>query len=317
MAWTKRQCSLPEHMNSQAPDALSVENVFKSYGTVQALNGVSFEVKPGEVFGLLGPNGAGKTSLISIVVTLETATQGRVRVFGDDVAQNPRYAKLRTGWVPQEVINHGFFNVEEILGFHSGYYGVRHPRARIEYVLKGLSLWEHRHKKVKQLSGGMKRRLMIAKALVHEPGLLLLDEPTAGVDVDLRLKLWDFVEELKSQGLSILLTTHYLEEAERLCDRVAIIHKGELKAIGQTRKLIEEWSRKKVVLRLVREAPTPTHPDLVSHQSQEWTFLTAMTKTLGQLLQELKLSTDQLADVQVEDGNLEDVFVRLTQEGTR
>jgi ABC-2 type transport system ATP-binding protein len=301
-------------MNNPAIPALSVENVFKNYGPVQALNGISFEVKPGEVFGLLGPNGAGKTSLISIVVTLEKASQGQVKVFGHDVVSAPRQAKLRTGWVPQEIINHGFFDVEEILGFHSGYYGARENRQRIEYVLKGLSLWEHRHKKVKQLSGGMKRRLMIAKALVHEPGILLLDEPTAGVDVELRLKLWDFVEELKSKGISILLTTHYLEEAERLCDRVAIIHKGEIRAIGQTRKLIEEWSRKRVVLRLVNPLDSLMHPDLVKGSGNEWIFLTAMTKTLGQLLQELKLSAAQLADVQVEEGNLEDVFVRLTRE---
>jgi ABC-2 type transport system ATP-binding protein len=298
----------------QAP-ALSIESVYKNYGPVQALNGISFEVGKGEVFGLLGPNGAGKTSLISIVVTLEKATQGAVKVFGHDVTVNPRAAKCQIGWVSQEIINSGFFDVEEILKFHAGYYGMRGGAARIEYILKGLSLWDHRHKKVKQLSGGMKRRLMIAKALVHEPGLLLLDEPTAGVDVELRLRLWDFVEELKGKGLSILLTTHYLEEAERLCDRVAIIHKGEIRAIGKTRDLIEQWSRKKVVLRLVSPSGSMLHPDLVRGEGNEWTFLTAMDKTLGQLLQELKLPAAQLADVQVNDGSLEDVFMRLTQEG--
>jgi ABC-2 type transport system ATP-binding protein len=303
-------------MNNSSTPALKIDSVFKNYGPVQALNGVSFEVAPGEVFGLIGPNGAGKTSLISIIVTLEQASRGRVEVFGHDVNAEARAAKIHTGWVPQEIINHGFFDVEEILGFHAGYYGVREPRQRIEYVLRGLSLWEHRHKKVKQLSGGMKRRLMIAKALVHEPGLLLLDEPTAGVDVELRLRLWEFVEELKSQGLSILLTTHYLEEAERLCDRVAIIHKGELRAMGPTRGLIEKWSLKRVVLRLVNPVEVLRHPDLVSGAGTEWTFLTGMNKTLGQLLQELGLAAGQLADVHVEDGSLEDVFVRLTQTET-
>jgi ABC-2 type transport system ATP-binding protein len=302
-------------MSQPVEPALSIESVVKNYGPVQALQGVSFDVKPGEVFGLLGPNGAGKTSLISIVVTLEQATRGRVKVFGNDVAQNPRQAKVNVGWVGQEIINSGFFDVEEILKFHAGYYGMRAMGPRIEYILKGLSLWEHRHKKVKQLSGGMKRRLMIAKALVHSPGLLLLDEPTAGVDVELRLKLWDFVEELKGQGLSILLTTHYLEEAERLCDRVAIIHKGKIRAIGATRNLIEEWSRKKVVLRLVNPVDKLMHPDLVQGHGNEWVFLTAMGKTLGQLLQELSLSAAQLADVKVTEGSLEDVFMRLTQEG--
>lgn len=302
-------------MSENQTPALEFTNVYKNYGSVQAVNGVSFEVKRGEVFGLLGPNGAGKTTLISCTVTLEKPSEGQVKVFGYDVADSPRDAKVNTGWVPQEIINHGFFNVEEILKFHAGYYGVKDPKERIDYILNGLSLFEHRHKKVKQLSGGMKRRLMIAKALVHEPGLLLLDEPTAGVDVELRLKLWDFVEELRRQGLSILLTTHYLEEAERLCDRVAIIHKGKIRAQGQTRQLIEEWSRKKVVLKLVSPVQSLMHPDLVKGQGSEWVFLTAMGKTLGALLAELNLSSDQLADVQVEDGNLEDVFVRVTHEG--
>ena len=299
---------------SEKPAALKIDNVVKDYGNLRALGGVSFEVKPGEVFGLLGPNGAGKTSLISIVVTLEQATSGQVSVFGHDVTKEPRLAKVRTGWVPQEIINHGFFNVEEILRFHAGYFGLKDPGPRLEFVLKGLSLWEHRHKKVKQLSGGMKRRLMIAKGLIHNPGLLLLDEPTAGVDVELRQRLWEFVEELKAEGLSILLTTHYLEEAERLCDRVAIIHKGQIRAIGQTRRLIEEWSRKRVILRLTSPLPELKHPDLIAGSGTEWTFLTEMTKTLGALLHELDLSASQLADVQVTDGNLEDVFVRLTKE---
>ena len=301
-------------MSQSETPALLVRDVTKSYGAVQALNGVSFEVRPGEVFGLLGPNGAGKTSLISVVVTLEKATRGEVRVFGHDVTASGQQAKLNTGFVPQEVINHGFFNVEEVLHFNAGYYGVKDPRKRIEYLLKGLSLSEHRHKKIKQLSGGMKRRLMIAKALVHAPGLLLLDEPTAGVDVELRLKLWDFVEELKN-GLSILLTTHYLEEAERLCDRVAIIHKGLIRAEGLTRDLIEKWSRKKVILQFSQVRPAPSHPDLISADAQkrEWVFLTAVKKPHGQLLEELRLSGGELADLKVQDGSVEDVFMRLTQ----
>jgi len=298
--------------NSVLP--LSVENVFKSYGSVQALRGVSFDVRRGEVFGLLGPNGAGKTSLISCLVSLENATSGRLQVFGHDVASNPRQAKMNTGWVPQEIINHGFFNITEILTFHAGYYGEKKPKERVKYLLERLDLWEHRLKKVKQLSGGMKRRLMIAKALVHKPGLLLLDEPTAGVDVELRTKLWTFVEELKSEGISILLTTHYLEEAERLCDRVAIIHKGQLRAIGKTHGLIEEWSRKRTVLRLTSAIQNLQHRDLVSGAGDEWTFLTKMSKPLGELLTELNLPTNALKDVQVQDGSLEDVFIKLTQE---
>jgi len=302
-----------EFMSSSSNIALCVEGVHKQYGTVQALKGVSFQVPAGEVFGLIGPNGAGKTSLISIAVTLEEPTQGKVLVFGHNVQTQPRAAKTRLGWVPQEIINHGFFSVEEILDFHSGYFGVRHPRDRIEYLLHGLSLWEHRTKKVKQLSGGMKRRLMIAKALVHDPGLLLLDEPTAGVDVELRLKLWDFVEEQKRKGLSILLTTHYLQEAERLCDRVAIIHHGEIRAMGQTSELIAQWSRKTITLTLTSPVERMEHRDLLSGDGTQWVFLTSMHKTVGQLVHEIGLPTQNLADVHVQQGNLEDVFVRLTQ----
>jgi len=292
---------------------LEIDNVVKNYGATQALAGVSLSLEPGEVFGLLGPNGAGKTSLISIIVTLEKLTAGRVKVFGHEV--HSRQAKLNMGWVGQEVITTGFFSVEELMGFHSGYYGVKNPKARVEELLNDLGLWEHRHKKVKQLSGGMKRRLMIAKALVHEPKLLLLDEPTAGVDVELRTKLWDFVEKLRRQGISVLLTTHYLEEAERLCDRVAIIHKGLIRATGGTRGLIEQWSRKKISIKLKEKLEGLTHPDLVkgSVDGLEWSFLTKMSKPLGELLQELQIPQQALSDIKMEEGKLEDVFLSLTR----
>ncbi len=297
-----------------SPAALTVRSVVKDYPRLRALDDVSFSVQPGEVFGLLGPNGAGKTSLLSIIVTLESATAGQVEVFGHDVVTHSKLSKINSGWVPQEIINHGFFDVEEILHFHSGYYGVRKPKVRVDYLLNALGLYEHRHKKVKQLSGGMKRRLMIAKALVHSPGLLLLDEPTAGVDVELRAKLWEFVEDLRRQGISILLTTHYLEEAERLCDRVAIIHKGKIRGIGQTRQLIEEWARRRVVFRLREAVDGFRHPDLVSGQGRDWTFLTKMTLPLGELMQELGIGVSNLEDIKMDEGNLEDVFRILTRE---
>lgn len=302
-------------MSQNSTSALEVNNVVKDYPRVKALAGVSFNVGRGEVFGLLGPNGAGKTSLISIIVTLEKATQGQVKVFGHDVAIDSKMAKMNTGWVPQEIITHGFFSVEEILMFHSGYYGVKHPKDRVNYLIDSLGLREHKDKKVKQLSGGMKRRLMIAKALVHKPGLLLLDEPTAGVDVELRTRLWDFIDELRRDGISVLLTTHYLEEAERLCDRVAIIHKGTLRAEGKTRGLIEQWSRKKVILRLVNKIDNLRHPELDrgNEAGDEWIFNTSMAKPLGALLQELQIPLSNLRDVEVQNGKLEDVFLKLTR----
>lgn len=279
---------------------LDVTNVTKDYPRVKALAGVSLNMKRGEVFGLLGPNGAGKTSLISIIVTLEKATSGQVSVFGHDVTKEPKQAKLKMGWVGQEIINSGFFTVEEILYFHSGYYGVSKPKERVDFLLNSLGLYEHKQKKVKQLSGGMKRRLMIAKSLVHRPGLLLLDEPTAGVDVELRMRLWEFVEELRRDGISILLTTHYLEEAQRLCDRVAIIHKGLIRAEGQTGDLIEEWSRKKVILRL--------------SSGEERTLLVKMSMPLAEILNEQKLPLSDVKDISVEEGKLEDVFLQLTKD---
>ena len=302
-------------MDKSNTPALRIDDVAKNYGATHALKGVSFDIKPGEVFGLLGPNGAGKTSLISIIVTLEQATSGRVEVFGNDPHKHPRRAKMNLGWVPQEIINHGYFSVEEILEFHAGYFGVAKPKDRIKFLLDGLGMWEHRAKKVKQLSGGMKRRLMIAKALIHSPGLFLLDEPTAGVDVDLRRRLWDFVSQLRKEGLSILLTTHYLEEAEALCDRVAIIHRGTLREMGPTRQLVEKFSRKKVILKLQNPVSNLAHADLVSGEGREWTYLVGMDKPLGALLRELHVNSDQLADVQVNDGTLEDVFLKFTHEG--
>ena len=181
---------------------LEVKDLKKTYrnakgGPVEAVKGVSFTIAPGEIFGLLGPNGAGKTTAISMITTLEEPTSGDVLVYGNSVLTNSKETKKQIGVVPQEIVTQGFFNLVEILTFHSGYYGIWNNKARIEYLLKRLGLWEHRHKLVKQLSGGMKRRLMIAKALVHKPKLLLLDEPTAGVDIELRTSLWEFVRELQ------------------------------------------------------------------------------------------------------------------------
>lgn len=295
---------------------LQVTNLVKHYGPVQALKGVSFAVQPGEVFGLLGPNGAGKTSLISIVTTLENPTSGEVHVFGESIAGDSSSVKQKVGWVPQEIINHGYFSTQEILEFHAGYYGVRDAGDRVVELMKQLDLYDHKDKKVRQLSGGMKRRLMIAKALVHKPQLLLLDEPTAGVDVELRSKLWKFVKELRGQGMSILLTTHYLEEAEHLCDRVAIINKGELQAIDSTHELIQKWSRKKVDLRLNKDHSPFTHPDLVRGEGKDWVFMTSQNKPLGTLLGELHLQVNDISDVQMTDGSLEDVFLHFTQKGT-
>jgi ABC-2 type transport system ATP-binding protein len=294
---------------------LEITNLRKAYkgGTVEAVKGVSFTVNPGEIFGLLGPNGAGKTTIISTITTLEKPSDGSVKVFGTEVSEDPMFTKKQIGVVHQEVINSGFFDVEEILTFHSGYYGLRKNKERIHYLLQKLSLFEHRNKKVKQLSGGMKRRLMIAKALVHTPKLLLLDEPTAGVDIGLRENLWRFVEELRDGGMSILLTTHYLEEAEQLCDRVGIINSGALVALGNTKEIIRQYSHKRIRVILTAKHEVVT-PYLVETVGEEYLFVVPANKALGEFLSEVGIPTALIKDIQIEEGDLEEAFLKIVSQ---
>jgi ABC-2 type transport system ATP-binding protein len=287
---------------------LEIHDLYKSYNAVEAVKGVTLSIAPGEIFGLLGPNGAGKTSIISIIVTLEGPTSGTVQVFGQDVVKNARDAKVCVGWVPQEVINHGFFTVEEILQYHAGFYGRKLTEDRKSYLLNRLSLWEHRKKKVRELSGGMKRRLMIAKALVHAPKLLLLDEPTAGVDIELRSQLWEFVKELQKDGVTILLTTHYLEEAEQLCDRVAFIHHGKIRRIGDTRTLVRDLTRRHVVVTLKDSSFVSQHPAIESRTANQITLNLPMQAELGSVLNEINLPMQSILDISILEGTLEDAF---------
>lgn len=282
--------------------ALEIDHLKKTYQSeklppTHALKGVSFDVRPGEIFGLLGPNGAGKTTLISIITTLEKPTSGDVRVFGQSVVTNPKQTKTQIGIVPQEVVSSGFFDLEEILWYHSGYYGIKQNGPRINHLLQRLKLAEHKHKMMRQLSGGMKRRMMIAKALVHSPKILLLDEPTAGVDVELRTQLWEFVRELQNEGVSIVLTTHYLQEAEALCDRVGIINKGELKYVGDTREIISQLTQRKVVLE--------------TEQGEKISFLLNKDQGLSSALREKNISLDTIHDINVSEGTLEEAFVKV------
>lgn len=298
--------------NSSKP--LQITELRKSYGALEAVAGVDLSMEPGEIFGLLGPNGAGKTSIISTIVTLESPTSGTISVFGHDVVKNARMAKMNVGWVPQEVINHGFFTTEEILDYHAGFYGRKLTKERRAFLLQRLSLWEHRHKKVRELSGGMKRRLMIAKALVHEPKLLLLDEPTAGVDIDLRATLWEFVKELQRDGVSILLTTHYLEEAEQLCDRVAFIDHGKIRKTGDTRRLVRDLTRKKVVVTFKDAQIERHHPLIVAQEKNQLTLSLPMQSELGQVLNELALPMQSILDISILEGTLEDAFRSVLKE---
>lgn len=288
---------------NQAQLALEVRDLKKTYlneakaQNVQALAGISFQIPAGKIFGLLGPNGAGKTTLIGCMTTLEKPSSGQLFVFGKNVVENPIETKRLVGVVHQEVINTGFFDVAEILDFQSGYYGLYKNKERCDYLMQKLSLYEHRNKKVKQLSGGMKRRLMIAKALVHSPKLLLLDEPTAGVDVSLRESLWKFVTELKQEGLTVLLTTHYLEEAEKLCDQVAIINKGHLLYDGTPKDVISKYAQKKIKLVLL--------------DGTQRVLIEPSQLGLNEVLSKNQISIWNIQDIQIEEGKLEDAFSKM------
>lgn len=298
--------------------ALQVENLKKSYHLktgveVHAVKGVSFDVEPGEIFGLLGPNGAGKTTIISTITTLEKPSGGDVKVFGESVVTHSDWTKKQIGIVAQEIVTQGFFNLEEILTFHSGYYGIWNNKERIQFLLQKLGLYEHRKKLVKQLSGGMKRRLMIAKALVHNPKLLLLDEPTAGVDIELRNSLWSFVRELKAQGMSILLTTHYLQEAEELCDRVGIIHKGALKYVGETRGIIHQLTKRLVEITFNEGdwSRLKTSPYYQQTKDHAYYFSIPYDLHVGGLLTSLQINVSQIRDLKTREGSLEDAFLSV------
>lgn len=235
------------------PYLLSINHVKKSFGALTAVNDVSLEIKPGEIFALLGANGAGKTTLIECVCGLMTGFEGNISVAGLDVQKDFQVTRQLIGLVPQELNYDAFFNTRQALQYQGGYFGRRALRARADELLTAFRLQEKADVNTRSLSGGMKRRLMICKALMHEPVLLFLDEPTAGVDVDLREELWSYIEELRHAGTTIVLTTHYLEEAERLADRIGIIHRGRLLRVAEREKLLQEFGRRWVEVTLSGE----------------------------------------------------------------
>lgn len=293
-------------------NVLEVKNVVKDYKSLRAVDNVSFEIKKGEIFGLLGPNGAGKTTLISTIMTLENMNKGQIKVCGHDVTKESAITKSLTGFMPQDIIIHGYFTVKEVVRFYSGFCGVWPDNERIDYLLKKMALWEQRNHKVRTLSGGMKRRLLIVKALVHSPRLLLLDEPTAGVDIHLRNNLWSFIKEIKEET-SILFTTHYLEEAEKLCDRVAFIHKGKIRQIGETQKLISQLTTRKILIKLHQPRTFQSEYYLGREKDYEL-FLLPYSFSAGKLLKELNLDMKNIEDLKLREGSLEDVFNRVMEE---
>jgi len=292
---------------------LKVSNLTKSFSNVVAVNNLSLEIKKGEIFGLLGPNGAGKTTFISVINTLLKADKGDVSIFGHSIFKEEKCAKVLIGVVPQEIMTHGYFNVEEVLRFQAGYYGKVNMQGHIDYLLKKLDLWEHRFKRARALSGGMRRRLLIAKALVHRPKLLLLDEPTAGVDVEIRSQLWGYIKELnRKEELTILLTTHYLEEAEELCDRIGIIDKGKLQLVEETTFFVRRVTFRLITLFLKEELPNKvTSSFLVSQKDKVLVFKVPQELSFSDLIEEAKLSFSMVVDIKIKEGSLEDAFLHI------
>ena len=305
------------------PAAISIRDLVKRYAPSGkgegklALDGVSFDVPQGQIFGLLGPNGAGKSTLINILAGLVMKTSGSAEVWGFDIDRHPRNAKRAIGIVPQEIVFDPFFTPFEVLENQAGLYGVAKTLRRSEALLREVHLLDKRDAYARTLSGGMKRRLLIAKAMVHSPPVLVLDEPTAGVDVELRRQLWALVQELNAEGVTVVLTTHYLEEAEQLCDRIAIINHGQLIANKPTRELVGMAREKVVVLTLDRDvADLPAHSAFLKcEHAGERTLEITYDKdraNAGEVLAAVQAQGFGIVDVTTREADLEDVFVSLT-----
>jgi ABC-2 type transport system ATP-binding protein len=292
--------------------AIRAHALCKRFHDTQALNGVSLDIQPGEFFGLLGPNGAGKTTLISILAGLTRADSGSARIMGFDVVREYRQARRALGMVPQELVYDPFFNVRETLRIQSGYFGLRHNDAWIDEIMHHLDLAQHADKNTQRLSGGMKRRLLVAQALVHKPPVIVLDEPTAGVDVDLRRSLWDFIRSLNREGHTILLTTHYLEEAEALCNRIAMLKAGRVVALDATRNLLQHTNEHCVALRLgVESVPQAWISRMQRDADGTWRVNFSDYGELETLLADLRRAGVQVQELQLLEPDLEDVFTDI------
>jgi len=292
--------------------AISFQNVSKTYrgGQVRALDGVSFDIEPGEFFGLLGPNGAGKTTLISILAGLAKASGGRVLVQGHDVVTDYAEARRALGIVPQELVFDPFFSVREALKIQSGYFGVRNNDAWIDELLQSLGLADKANANMRQLSGGMKRRVLVAQALVHRPPVIVLDEPTAGVDVELRQTLWQFVARLNREGHAVLLTTHYLEEAEALCSRIAMLKLGKIVALDRTSQLLA--GKASTMLRFKTDAALPASLAAQSRVTGRIAQITAHDAAeVESILATLRAAAVPVEDLEIGRADLEDVFLEI------
>ncbi|HYX64136.1 MAG TPA: ABC transporter ATP-binding protein [Burkholderiales bacterium] len=302
---------------------LSIAGLEKRYASgLQALKRIDLDIRKGEIFALLGPNGAGKTTLISIVCGIVTPTSGTVSVAGHDIQRDFRAARELIGLVPQELTITPFETVWQTVNFSRGLFGKPANPAYVEKILRELSLWERRKSKIITLSGGMKRRVLIAKALAHEPQVLFLDEPTAGVDVELRGHMWEVVRGLRASGVTVILTTHYIEEAELMADRVGVINKGELVVVEEKHELMRKLGKKQLCLQLARsmkEIPgsLSRYPLTLAHEGRDliYTYDTHARETgITQLLDDLGAAGIEFKDLQTTQSSLEEIFVDLVRE---
>lgn len=302
---------------------ISIDKLTKTYASgLQALNSVSLDIDRGEIFALLGPNGAGKTTLISIICGIVTPSEGSVTVDGYDIVSDYRVARSRIGLVPQELATATFESVLATMNFSRGLFGKAPNPQLVEKILRDLSLWGKRHEKIMALSGGMKRRVLIAKALVHEPDILFLDEPTAGVDVELRHDMWEMVRQLRERGVTIILTTHYIDEAEEMADRIGVINGGQLGVVEDKKVLMNKLGKKQLTLTL--QQPLDRIPAELAHQPLElsednttlvYTFDAQHEHTgIPELLRKLGQHGIDFRDLHSSQSSLEDIFVSLVRE---
>ncbi len=300
------------------PDALSLEGVSKTFKKGQqekkALCDVSFNIEQGDFFGLLGPNGAGKSTLISVLAKTVRPDSGTVKALGFDLASEWRQFKMCVGIVPQEITFDPFLSVYQTLYLQSGYFGLRNNKKWIEHLLEVLELEDKKNASVMSLSGGMKRRVLIAQAMVHQPPVIVLDEPTAGVDISLRHRLWEFMEELNRKGHTIILTTHYLEEAEKLCRNVALLNHGRVVALESTNKLLKEYSKERILFSLPTDLPPGFLIDCTKLPNQTYSTHYENPEHLRGLLNELAKIGMHPSSVEIGKANLEEAFLRITCE---
>ncbi len=293
--------------------AIEICQTYKRYGQLQALNGIDLRIEKGEFFGLLGPNGAGKTTLINLLSGLALPDAGQLRIHGNDVVRQYRTSRRMLGVVPQELVFDPFFTVRETLRLQSGFFGLHHNETWINTVMHNLGLADKADTNMRRLSGGMKRRVLVAQALVHKPPVIVLDEPTAGVDVELRQSLWHFIRQLNRDGHTILLTTHYLEEAEALCTRIAMLKQGRVIALDSTQNLLGALTGCRVRLKIVGELPASLLPQVIEQTDKDFLLTLPSYSALEPMLTTLRTFGITIQEMTLQQPDLEEVFLRMVR----